>query len=146
MKKMSSRHRLILYRVIQGQTQREIAEELGYSLDHLGKLIRSPLFKSELAKAQEKVDERVKERITNASELGMELLEDILVNDKVDLRLRAATAEKMLDRAGHGAKQNVSVQHNVINLIEEAYSEKLKSADRMLDDGDVIDAEVVSDS
>ena len=123
-KKLNPRHRIILYKYMQGARTTDIAEEMGLTIPSVSRIIHSKPFQEALKKANDKAEDVVKDRIANASHLAIELLEDIILSEEVDVKLRAQTAENMLDRAGHKSQTNTVVQTNIINLIERAYDEK----------------------
>ena len=103
-------HTEIMRRLIIGQTQRQIAEDMGLNEGRLSIIVRSPLFKLELKKLQARREERIfsiQEKLFEAGEKGVQLHLDIIEDNfrvkgsdgaetymmlPVELRQRSATA------------------------------------------------------
>jgi len=64
--KINQRHIIILYRLVLGEPQKKIAEDIGMSERHVSRVVNSPVFQDELKKLSDDLREKV---INNSEEV-----------------------------------------------------------------------------
>jgi len=110
-KKLSSRHRALMRRLLAGMTLKEACQELGYSEGRASLIVNSPLFQEEMEKMRKEIEGKfveaegekihidlVRERLKRLSEKAVEALEDCLSDRSGSVRVSAA--KEILDRSG----------------------------------------------
>lgn len=149
LQRVKSKHRDIMRRLIAGESQREIANDIGMTEGRLSIIVNSPLFASELEKMEEQVAEQL---IKNASNLRIRYAEhaeealdvqlDIMRDEMASASVRADVAGQIQDRAGYSRKgekqgpQTVVVVSN-INRGEDGQAEQVVEVEV---DGEEVDA------
>ncbi len=137
------RHREIMRRLVCGQTQREIAEELSLNEGRLSIIINSPLFKVELKKMEKDVRARavanigdVSARVAKMQGPALDVLEKIITNKtekEVPYSLKRAAAMDVLELAGAKKNKNEDGMNDFAQFISEAYAEAKQRALNRLD-------------
>jgi hypothetical protein len=97
--KILPRHIEIMNRLLLGQKEVEIANDLGLSQSRLSVIVQSPLFQLELKKQIKKRQARVlaiEDTIIDASEAGAKLLKETAENDNIILPFRIDAGNKAL--------------------------------------------------
>ena len=127
------RHREIMRRLVVGQSQKEIAEEMGLSLGRLSIIINSPLFKAELMKMEKDVRAKAVEtigdvsvRIAKLQNPAVDILEHIIFDKekKIGIKLRKDTALDVLELSGSGKKKrNEEGMNDFAQFIAAAFTE-----------------------
>ncbi len=137
-KKLSSRHRAIMRRLIAGHSLKEIAEEFGYTPSRLSIIVNSTLFKKEKERMEKEIEKQfvenegskvqtdlVRARLAEEALPSLETivsLRDTAQSEKV----RQASAFDILNRAGYKepikveASGQVEVGDGLANAIKEA--------------------------
>jgi len=69
--KINQRHRLIMYYLLFGETQKKIAENMGMSERHLSRITNSPVFQQEF----EKLSQEMREKIIDTSAVCQEIID-----------------------------------------------------------------------
>lgn len=123
-------------RLIAGESQHRIAEDLGMTESRISIICNSPLFKRELKKLEDEVKDRyidttaaVQQRLNSLQPAAVDILESILnkneVNGKmVSLPLKRETALDVLELAGNGKKKNTTVadaMSDVVKIISDGF-------------------------
>lgn len=124
------RHREIIRRLVAGDKQVDIARDLNMTQGRLSIICNSPAFQNQLRRISEGADEVAKDVQTRIQELSNDaitVLETAILNGKAEglnLKTRAAIAQDVLDRAGHGSVKKVQSVDIVLtgNDIEEMRS------------------------
>lgn len=106
---MWDRYQEIARRVVVGQSNVEIANDLGVTPQMVSYVRNSDIIKQQIGNLQEQANDdavSVSKRIKSLAPHALKLLEEIIVEGKVasetiPAKLRAHHAEKVLDRAGH---------------------------------------------
>ena len=109
------RYQEIARRIVLGQKNVDIANDLGVTPTMVSLVKNSPLVKDHIASLQEKADEEainISARIKELAPKALQVLEDIVVRgqlsgEAVPARIRGQHAENLLDRAGHAAPKEV---------------------------------------
>jgi hypothetical protein len=107
----TSRHMDIIRRLVAGQTQRVIAQEMGYTEGRLSIIINSPLFQIKLKAFEKQVNDRVVDNVANfekkVRELQTPALETIsgLMERSKNERLRRDCAKDVLELGGNIKKE-----------------------------------------
>ena len=116
------RHKEIIRRLIAGDRQKDIADDLGMTYGRMSIICNSPAFMSQLRRMSEDADSQalsVQDRIKVLSEDAMSIMEDVLQQgDKlnVPIKTQISVAQDVLDRAGHGAVKKVhNLNESVLN-------------------------------
>ena len=163
-KKLNSRHRALMRELVAGATLKEAADRLGFTTVRVSQLVNSALFKSEMARMQEKIDklfvegeaekpslEAVRERLTG--ETGNSLNTIVSLRDNAESEsVRQKSALEILDRAGVKAPTqieasvSIEVDISVANMLETALKEIQENKDSLCASEHVIeDSEVGED-
>lgn len=98
-------HKELARRLVLGQKPMEIWRDLNISPEHIRTLMKSPLFKIELAKLEEKRDKGVVDvtkTLHEISPLALEQIERLMYTATTET-LKFKAAESILDRAGYGS-------------------------------------------
>ena len=133
-KKIRQKHRLIAYRLLTGQTQRQIAQDLGLSETWVSLLVKDPLFQQEYEKLEEMVRAKVidtsaevKEIINAAAPYAARKITELVESDDPKIRMKAA--EAVINYSDFGRERNVEAHNPLIItqqqmiLIEEGLKE-----------------------
>ena len=117
LKILRGKHREIMRRLIAGEKQRTIAQDLGINECRLSIIVNSPLFKREYDKLEKEVRERYVEKTADVQEVvqklqpnALNVLESIITQSKVDglvvtLPLKRETALDILELGGNGKRK-----------------------------------------
>ena len=122
------RHMDIIRRLVTGQTQREIAGEMGYTESRLSIIINSPLFQHKLKEYQKQVADKLAENIGNIDNRvrilqpkALDTLEELLEKKGND-RLRRDCAKDILDIGGNlGKKRDEDGMNDFARIISDAF-------------------------
>lgn len=135
------RHREIMRRLVCGQTQRDIAREMGLGEARLSIIVNSPLFKVELRKMERDVRAKavdsigdVASRIAKLQKPALDVLEKIVIDDKgvAPLRLKRDAAMDILELAGTKRHKNEEGMNDFAQFVSEAFAEaKARAFDRL---------------
>lgn len=135
------RHREIMRRLVCGQTQREIARELGLNEGRLSIIVNSPLFKAELSKMERDVRQRAVEnigdvttRIAKLQTPALDVLEEIVTDKekKIPYSTKRNAAMDILELAGVKKDKNEDGMSDFAQFITEAFNEaKARAFDRL---------------
>lgn len=132
------RHQEILRRVVVGQTNGQIAQELGCVPQTVSNVRNSPLAQAEITRLSAARDEDTMEiarRIEEFVPTALQLVEDLVAGriPEASISLRARHAEKYLGRAGYGEVHKVhSLTRHMISRseIEEIKERAMSAAQR----------------
>ena len=101
------RHKEIARRLVAGDRQKDIADDMKITYSRMSIICNSPAFKSQLERLSIGADNGaldVQDRVTALSSDAMAVLEDVLQNgDHLPKKLQVDVARDIMDRAGHGA-------------------------------------------
>ena len=105
-KKLNDKHRMVSYLVAAGQTRSQVAEVTGFTPEYLTTLTRSPLFKRQLARIRQEVEDRavgaivdqLQERTVNEADGALDTMIE-LMNGARNENVRLGAATNILDRA-----------------------------------------------
>jgi len=122
---LNPRHREAMRRLVAGQPVGRVAEDLGYNVGHLNKIIRSPLFKRELERMQAKADLAHYDALAKLRCIHPKAVEAYtdLVEQTDFKQLRFNVAKDIFDRTGVEAAK--TTQHREV---VETYEQRLASA------------------
>ena len=125
MKRITSRHRALMRRLLAGMTLREACEELGYSVSRASVIVNSPLFQEEMRRMQEEIDGKfveaegekihsdiVRRKLKNLAREAINTLEGCLGDRSGSVRVSAA--KEILDRAGYVKEEKGEVEVKVV--------------------------------
>ena len=132
--KINPKHRLIMYRLLAGQTQKQIANDLGLSETWVSLVKNSKIFKEEYQKLVDEVRSKVvdssaevQEIINCAAPTAAKKIVELIDSDEPKIQLKAS--EKVVDYSDFGRGLNkeanrpiVLTQQQMI-LIDEAIKE-----------------------
>lgn len=128
------RHKEIIRRLIAGERQKDIADDLGLSYSRMSIICNSPAFKSQLNRMSLDANAQainVQDRITDLSEDAISILEDVLQDNNSGLGIKdqVKVAQDVLDRAGHSAVKKVHTMNETLTAedIEEMRLRKAKT-------------------
>lgn len=131
-KKINSRHRDIMRRLILGERQCDIAREIGMTESRVSVVVNSPLFRKELAMMQAQLDERIIAEKTDvettlkiAAPDAVEVLKELMMNKRMPPHVRRQSAKDILDHS-HGksskaAQEAAASGANFPAIIEKAF-------------------------
>ena len=101
------RHKEIARRLVAGDRQKDIADDMKMTYSRMSIICNSPAFKSQLERLSMGADNGaldVQDRVTALSSDAMAVLEDVLQNgEDLPKKLQVDVARDIMDRAGHGA-------------------------------------------
>ena len=101
------RHKEIARRLVAGDRQKDIADDMKITYSRMSIICNSPAFKSQLERLSIGADNGaldVQDRVTALSSDAMAVLEDVLQNgEHLPKKLQVDVARDIMDRAGHGA-------------------------------------------
>lgn len=109
----------IARRIVLGQKNVEIANDLGVTPAMISYVRNSPIVQERINKLQAAADGdavSVSRRIKALAPQALDLIEQLIVKGKVEqetipAKVRAEFAKDMLDRAGHGAVKEIKASH-----------------------------------
>jgi len=151
------RHREIARRLILGQSQVEIARDLGMNQGRLSIIVNSPLFKLELKRLEDARDADAIDVTNSLKELApaaLDTVEKIMYQSKSE-QVKLKAAESILDRAGYGISVKTQVSGSVIHayhnytkeelveLVKERYQrmeEEISHREKMLEEAKLLPA------
>ena len=123
LKKMNQLHHEIVRRIVVGQKDHEIAEELGCTRPTVKYTRESPVVKEKLSimmGARDSTVIEIRDRIQKLTPLALHELEKMMIDDKTSNSVRAKIAQDLLDRAGFDpVKKHVDVGKYDEDKIEE---------------------------
>lgn len=140
MKKLKPQHREAVRRLVAGESQTEVAEEMGLSPTTLSGWMKDPRFLSELHDVEERALSRlldsqerldalaiIQDTAAKAAQLCENAVQNGLVGDEaISPGLRLKSAWDILDRAGYKAteKREVGIYDiaDLVRLAEEKYA------------------------
>lgn len=99
-KRLNSRHREIMRRILEGANEVTIAEEMGMSRVAVSLVITSQLFREELLKLEAKRDDGVIQRAETLSGEALDVLKTQMRSARSE-SVRNRAANDILDRAGY---------------------------------------------
>ena len=135
LKKTTPRHKEIMRRLIVGETISEAAISLGMSPGSITRLLKDPIFATELKEMEKRANEMLYnsddrlgalETIKIAADESARLCRAVVgnkvpgVDGEVALDLRVKTAWDILDRAGHGKVQKTATLDLTALILEAA--------------------------
>lgn len=134
LKKTTLRHKEIMRRLIVGETISEAAISLGMSPGSITRLLKDPIFATELKEMEKRANEKLydsDERLNALQTIKIAADESArlcraVVNNRVDgaddvaLDLRVKTAWDILDRAGHSKVQKTATLDLTTLILEAA--------------------------
>lgn len=134
LKKLTARHRDIIRRLILGETPVEISMELGVNQNTLSRLIKDPLFVTELTETEARLEKQLSEkggvmdRLTRIAGTAVGVCADAvdgqIDNEKVPMGLRLKSAWDVLDRTGYSKTSKMLVTDDPAQLVIDAYAER----------------------
>jgi len=133
-RKINHKHRLIMYRLLTGHTQRQIAQAMGLTETWVSLVVNDPLFKEEYQKLLDEVRAKVidtsaevQETINAAALKAAKRLTELVDSDDPKIKLKAS--EAVIDYSDFGRERNVEAHKPLILtqqqmiLIEEGLKE-----------------------
>ena len=133
---MWERHKEIARRLVAGDRQKDIADDLQITYSRMSIICNSPAFKSQVDRLSVGADNNalgVADRITQLSDDAMATLEDVLQQGEeknIPIKTRVSVAQDVLDRAGHSAVKKVhSMTEKVLTAGDIAEMRKRKEKD-----------------
>ena len=113
------RHKEIVRRLVAGDRQKDIADDMKMTYSRMSIICNSPAFKTQLQRLSMGADNNaldIDDRITALSSDAMSLMEDALQDNIMAIapKDRLGIAKDVLDRAGHGATKKIAVQSTTL--------------------------------
>lgn len=104
-------HRLIMYLLAQGKSQREISSLTGYSEGWVSQVVRQPWFRERLTQTLDGAGlSAVEEKIRDGADAALETITELMSTARSE-SVRASCAFDLLDRHLGKAKQRVDVKN-----------------------------------
>lgn len=104
-------HRLIMYLVAQGKSQREVAHLTGYSEGWISQVVRQPWFRDRLTQTLDGAGYSVvEEKIRDGADAALDTITELMTSARSE-SVRASCAFDLLDRHLGKAKQRVDVKN-----------------------------------
>ena len=134
--KINQRHIIILYRLVLGEPQKKIADDIGMSERHVSRVVNSPVFQDELKKLSDELRSKVIEsseevrQIFNAAspDAARKLVE--LMHTAPEPKDQIKAADKIIGHSDYSAnkvevvKASYTLTEEKRKLIEECITEK----------------------
>lgn len=101
---LSPRHREAMRRLASGQSIAQVADQLGYSNKHLSTIAASPLFKREMERMLNRMDQAAYNALAELRRIqpkAVKTYSDLMTQDEFQT-LRFTVAKDLLDRTGVG--------------------------------------------
>ena len=102
-------HKSIARMMVTGQRPKDVCMIMGLSPAQVSVITNSPLFIEELSRLESMAEYSatdVRSELEMRQGLAIETIDEVLVNkETVDIKLRVATAQDILDRTGYGKQQ-----------------------------------------
>lgn len=120
-------HREIARRLVLGQRQAQIAQDLGISQTRLSIIVNSPLFQRELKRLEELRDSGVGDvfkTLQDIAPVALETVERLMYQSKSE-KIKLEAAQAILDRAGFGTTSKVDVRSVVTHQYHNYTNEEL---------------------
>lgn len=118
-KKVNSRHRALMRRLISGMTLTQACEDVGYSITRASIVVNSPLFKDEMSRMEKDVKEGfvdaeagklsvdpTRVALNEAKDLAVRTIKGAMSDASGSVRVNAA--KDILDRTGYGKEDKVN--------------------------------------
>lgn len=133
--KLNERHREIIRRLVCGETNKEIAAELGLTPEYIGMLKSDPVFQAELQRVREQVHQTFVEEAATVSirpalqQHAREALDTLvaLMRDARSERVRQLSAIDLLDRAGYRPTERIEARHT-LEAVDEKTAADIRQA------------------
>lgn len=129
------RHKEIARRLVAGDRQKDIADDMKITYSRMSIICNSPAFKNQLARLSMGADSGaldVQDRVTALSVDAMSILEDVLQNgENLPKKLQVEVAKDVMDRAGYGAVKKSAVIQATLGADDIA--EMRKRSERTID-------------
>jgi len=114
-------HHEILRRIALGQSNTEIAEDLGITPQTVSNTRNSPMGRAKLSEFEQEMDAEtidLNNRIMRFCPKAMDLLEDVVEgrDHEATIALRVKTAENCVARAGYGPVHKAAIAHGGLSL------------------------------
>lgn len=105
------RHREILRRVLEGSTYQDIADAMGIHKQTVMLVATSKLFRSELAKLEERLDFNIVQRADSMANEALDKIKTLMRSARSEF-LQKACAERILDTAGYS-----KVERKIVGIV-----------------------------
>ena len=103
LRRLGALHREIMYRLLAGQRQCDIADELEIHPASVSRIANDPLFQQVLRKVEKDMRRRIGDvhgELADTAEVALESLQRMLGDERVSARVRFRIAKLVLDAAG----------------------------------------------
>ena len=127
------RHREMMYRLVSGQTQKEIAVSMDITQTRLSIIVNSPLFKKELSKVEGEIFDNVvatrgdlTARIKDLQPKALTVIEDLMMGSKTGKALKRQCAKDILEM---DRKKGPGGDDDGLNHFAKVISEAFKMAE-----------------
>lgn len=125
---MSPRHREIMRRLVMGESQKAIAEDMGLTPTRISQLVNSPLFQAEMQRMSAHVDEATYDAmkaLRGLQQAAVETIADSMNN--IDLpHLAFKAAREVLDRTGVSVPKQLHVTQDSMSFEQKLQEVRLK--------------------
>jgi len=141
---MSARHHEIARRLLLGQSNNDIARDLGIGHVNVSLVRNSPVVKEQLGFLSAKRDAkvmRISEQIAESLPMCVKYLKETIEDPEVTDHLKSRNAFGLLAAGGHGATKNVNVRGVHAVLTPSDIQEIRAEAEQIGMDNNIIDAE-----
>lgn len=126
--RFTSRHMDIIRRLVAGQTQTQIARDLGYTDGRLSIIVNSPLFQIKLRAFEKEVNDKVVDNVANfelrvrkLQEPALDVIEGLMTKSKNE-RLKRDCAKDVLELGGNiNKKRDEDGMNEFARIISDAF-------------------------
>ena len=142
---LNHRHDLLIYMAASGATNKQIAEDLGFTQGRVSIILSKPEVKQKIRQLQEgsgrkDIDRRFQQILPEAVEDAYEIMKD----KQEKSSLRANVAFQFMDRALGKPQQNVNVEGNLLNELLVKLDNQEKEVEELDKEEDEMDTLVES--
>lgn len=135
--KLTARHKEIARRYAAGVPVAQIAQGLGIDEKHTYRLTQDPLLQQEIERLQDKVDEKLTDKIEAMAGQAIDKLLDLMLTDP-DTKNQRQCAEAILDRGGYGRMEKKAQAGDPAEKIIEELNKRYGFSDKTSREHDAV--------
>lgn len=119
--KLRTQHKTIAQLHVAGVRTGEIADEVGMTMTTVQKILNDALCIAYVKTLQDKAEDvviDVRKRLANMNSAALDVIEDLLIDEKAPRNIALAAAKDVLDRNGYKPTDNIILNHQYLNKEE----------------------------
>ena len=119
--KLRAQHKKIAQLKVAGSRTSDIALEVDMTVATVNQILNDPLCEAYMATMQDKAEDSivdVRKRLANMNGAALDVIENMLTDDKAPLNLALKASQDVLDRNGYKPADNINMNHNYLDKDE----------------------------